>query len=163
MLSLILTESCSIDFHPGYDADVCTLLKAAFKPYIVGKTNMDEFGMGSFGVHSAFGPTILPQSEPNQPRVAGGSSSGSAAVVASGLVDLYQTTPFSFYPLEISVGLLPQIQGAPSACQLLIVVFMDLNLLMAEFPGTVYLLTLPLWIQSGCMQTTCQYFGEHSQ
>ena len=84
-----LTDSFFVDFFPGYDADVCTLLKAAFNCSIVGKTNMDEFGMGSFGIHSAFGSTILPHSLPGQLRVAGGSSSGSAAVVASGLVDLY--------------------------------------------------------------------------
>ena len=52
---------------------------------VTGLTNMDEFGMGSFGVHSRHGPT----SHPFDPdRVAGGSSSGSAAAVALDIVPL---------------------------------------------------------------------------
>ncbi|KAI9363027.1 Glutamyl-tRNA amidotransferase subunit A, mitochondrial [Zopfochytrium polystomum] len=52
---------------------------------VVGKTNMDEFGMGSYGIHSVYGPVRNPLS---LDRVAGGSSSGSAAAVASGIVDI---------------------------------------------------------------------------
>ncbi|KAI9365127.1 amidase signature domain-containing protein [Pilaira anomala] len=69
------------EFTSPYDATVVKLLNEAGS-LIMGKTNMDEFGMGSTNTHSAFGPVIHPDRSDGIKRSPGGSSGGSAASVA---------------------------------------------------------------------------------
>ena len=71
-------------YIPPYDAHAISKLRES-DAVLIGRTNMDEFAMGSSGENSAFGPTRNPW---DTDRIPGGSSSGSAAAVAARMAPL---------------------------------------------------------------------------
>jgi aspartyl-tRNA(Asn)/glutamyl-tRNA(Gln) amidotransferase subunit A len=86
--TLDLPTTCSSRILTGYnspfEATAITRLRAA-GAIVMGKANCDEFAMGSSTEHSAYGPTRHPL---DASRVPGGSSGGSAAAVAAGIVPI---------------------------------------------------------------------------
>lgn len=85
-----MPTTCSSKILEGYmspfDATVIELMKKN-GAVIAGKTNMDEFGMGSTGAYSHFGPAFNPLFSEKDKILPGGSSSGSAVAVASEVAD----------------------------------------------------------------------------
>ncbi|MGA8466776.1 MAG: Asp-tRNA(Asn)/Glu-tRNA(Gln) amidotransferase subunit GatA, partial [Trebonia sp.] len=72
------------DWHPPYESTITQRLRNA-GAILIGKTNMDEFAMGSSKVNSGFGPSHNPW---DLAKVPGGSSGGSAAAVAAHMAPL---------------------------------------------------------------------------
>jgi aspartyl-tRNA(Asn)/glutamyl-tRNA(Gln) amidotransferase subunit A len=112
--------SCSSGILKGYRAPYESTVVSKLRnegAIVIGKTNMDEFGMGSFTVNTCYGPTINPVDSSTK-RVAGGSSGGSAAAVKAGFCRVYHS---------IYVALWGPILVVPCVCLPHIVVLWDSN------------------------------------
>lgn len=86
------------DFKSPYDATVVRLLKEA-GAHISGKTNMDEFGMGSHSTHSHFGAVISAEG-----LSVGGSSGGSAVAVRSHANEAWAYVELSGHQVQELIG-----------------------------------------------------------
>ena len=118
------TAACpAFAYHPEKDATVVAQLKAA-GAFVIGKTNLDQFATGLNGTRSPYG---APRSVFDKAYVSGGSSSGSAVAVASGLVSFALGTdtagsgrvPAAFNNLvgiKPTPGLVPNV-GVVPACR----------------------------------------------
>lgn len=117
------TAACpGYSYEPASDAPVVAALRAA-GALIVGKTNLDQFATGLVGTRSPYGQVWAP----GRPElISGGSSSGSAAAVAAGLVDAALGTDTagsgrvpaalnSIYGVKSSLGIVST-QGVVPAC-----------------------------------------------
>ena len=87
-------------WRPPYDATVTERLRAA-GVVVLGKTNMDEFAMGSSTEHSSYGPTRNPW---DIERTPGGSGGGSAAAVAAHLAPLAVGRPTRVVVVACEIG-----------------------------------------------------------
>src|ERR1700712_5127193 len=85
VLGLPTTAACpAFAYSPAYDATSVAKLRAA-GPIVIGKTNLDQFATGLVGVRSPYG---IPNNPMRGDLIPGGSSSGSAVAVSTGLVPL---------------------------------------------------------------------------
>ena len=116
------------DFVPQYNAEVTDRMEKAGM-ILIGKTNMDEFAMGSTTETSAFGITRNPWDPGHVP---GGSSGGSCAAVAAG---------------EAYLASAP-IPAAPSASRARSAALRGSNPHTGPCQGTAWWRTLPRWIRS---------------
>src|SRR5579862_1543338 len=82
----VLTSSfqADLDYHSPFDATIVSLLRSS-GAVIAGKTNMDEFGMGSTSTNNLVSVINPHRRKEGERLCAGGSSGGSAAAVAGGL------------------------------------------------------------------------------
>lgn len=121
---------------PQYNAEVIDRLEQAGL-VIIGKTNMDEFAMGSTTETSAYGVTRNPW---DLEHVPGGSSGGSCAAVAAGKLTWH----------------LAPILAVPSVSQVPTAVLPESNRPMVQYPVTDWLPTHPLWTRSDRLEKMLQ-------